>query len=348
LDQLFWLTLLVMFSATIVGGLIRWLTKDKCLRLLDDYHVTYLTGEGRPLWGDLTVSSQGLELRYDAPYVTSRGLVKTSYLVYPDDWGGALALCRTEHGLAEFERSQREAQVRASFNPGRARRLLRVFSNLVNTVRDAIAKAIGLFIGRIASFGMVGKAVGDRGAEVGQLGHSLVGTMANAYEPLLERHIGRPVVVLVQNGPGAPEPVSEFPGYLVDYTENFLAVFNTEHTRDEDFELDTAETASRPGMNVELDDRRVDIRCTGPDALVVESVEAGRRALDLGVVLLPGCVLSISRDAGASVNLSAFRTRRIDLVCPRSRARIGFGSAEQPDPARQVRDGARGGRDGRR
>lgn len=76
MDKLLALTIFILFFATLAGIILRRVFKDKCLRLLDDHHVTFITPDGRVLWGDLTVSGQGLELRYDAPFVTSRGLVK--------------------------------------------------------------------------------------------------------------------------------------------------------------------------------------------------------------------------------------------------------------------------------
>ena len=323
-DSLFWLTVLVIFLATILGAVLGRLRKDKCLKLLHDHHVTYLTGEGAPLWGDLLVASQGLELRYDAPYLTPRGLAKASYLVFPDEWENCLALGRTIHGLTPEERDRRDRQIGNTFDPPRLRRMLRAVRNLVNTIRDAVTKSLTLFVGAMASRGAMGKAVGGRKGEVDDLGESLVGFVGNAYEPLLERHIGRPVILQLA-APGGP---CEFPGYLVDYSERFVAVFNVEQRPEAVIDLETTATETREGLAVELEPGRVVLSCTGPDAIVVNRLEQGGRGADLGVVLLPGCALSLPRIAELPIKVSAVRTRRIDLVCPRGRARIRFGSDE--------------------
>ena len=60
-NDLFWLTLLVLFSATLLAGLVRRYRKDRCLKLLEDYHVTVVHGNGNPLWGTLEVTSRGVE-----------------------------------------------------------------------------------------------------------------------------------------------------------------------------------------------------------------------------------------------------------------------------------------------
>lgn len=329
LDDLFWLTVLVIFLATIIGALVRRLRKDKCVKLLDDHHVTYLAADGSALWGDLSVSSQGLELRYDAPFTTSRGLLKSGYLVYPDEWGSCVALCRSIHGLTEAEREERLRQVRRTFHPGPVRRLLRAFRNLVNTIRDAITKTLGLFVGAMAARGGMGQAMGSRRGEVDELGQTLVGVVANAYEPLLERHIGRPVVLSVQGPPGVPEKVSEFPGFLVDYTERFVALFNVEHESLERIELEVVESVRRDGFEVALEGGRLEVLCTGPEALVVHGVRSGENSHDLGVTLLPGCRLGLPRVAGQAVSIVAERTRTLDVVCPRARARVRFASDRQ-------------------
>lgn len=339
MNDLFFLTLLVIFLATIGGAVLRRLAKDKCLKLLHDHHVTYLADASTPLWGDLVVSAQGLELEYDAAHVSRTGLVKTSFLVFPDEWKGMVALCRCEHGLTDAEKRARAAQVRRSFRPSLPRRLLRMLRNFFNMVRDAITKAFSLFVGRLAAAGTMGQAVGSRGKEVDELGKELVGTISNAYEPLLERHVGRPVVVRFKNPEGAAAAFSEFPGYLVDYTEEFLAVFNVVHDVEEKFELEVDAAHDAGGLAIDFPDDHVRIRACGDASIVVERVEIGPQVMDLGITLLPGCSLSLGKGDAGSVRLRAFRTRRIDLVCPRSRARVRFGSDEAA-PARPAWAGA--------
>jgi hypothetical protein len=50
---------------------------------------------------DLYVSSQGVELIYDSPFTTPRGLIKGRNLASAEEVGACLALCRTVHGLTD-------------------------------------------------------------------------------------------------------------------------------------------------------------------------------------------------------------------------------------------------------
>ena len=95
LDNLFLWTILVVIVASMLGAVIRRRQRDKCLKLLNDHHVTLLTTGGQVLWGDLVVYSQGLEVRFAAPYQTRPGLTKTRPPLLAAKLGHCLALCRT-------------------------------------------------------------------------------------------------------------------------------------------------------------------------------------------------------------------------------------------------------------
>ncbi len=79
-STIFWITLGIIFISAIFGAIIKRRQRDRCLRLLDDFHVTLEMTTGRVIWGDLKVFPQGLELVYDAPYATQQGIVKAGAL----------------------------------------------------------------------------------------------------------------------------------------------------------------------------------------------------------------------------------------------------------------------------
>ena len=51
LGDVFWLTILLVFLLSIIAALLRLRQRDKCLKLLDDSHVTYLAGNAVTMWG---------------------------------------------------------------------------------------------------------------------------------------------------------------------------------------------------------------------------------------------------------------------------------------------------------
>ena len=326
LDNLFWMTVLALFALTIIGALVRTRQRDKCLKLLDDHHVTYLPVDGEPMWGDLYVSSSGLELRFDAPYVNRRGLTKTSTLVFKDELAKCLALCRTVHGLTDEERRTREKQIRRSFHPGPLRRLWRWSRNLMNTLRDAINNTLSMFIGRMTKTGAAGGAMHSQKGRMSEVGGTFVAMAGNAYEPLLERHIGKPVILELLSPGEAPHACSEIPGYLVDYSNEFIAVFSLSHEPLEQMSIAVVETTEQEGVRIELGESEFVITCTGQDPLVVQKMTTGDESVDLAVVLTCGKSLHLARGSDEPVTFEIERTRQIDIVCARSRARIRFGS----------------------
>jgi hypothetical protein len=326
LDDVFWLTILLVFVVGIVAAFVRLLQKDKCLKLLHDYHVTCLAGGRQTIWGDLRVSSSGLELVYDAPYRTRRGLDKSTSLIFADELAACVAICRTVHGLTDLERRDRQSQIRRSFRPGPFRRLARWLRNVVNTIRDAFVKALGLAAGQVGRARPAGSAIASQKGQIDHLGATLVGAVGNAYEQLLERHIGRPVVLELAHPAGADRPALELPGYLVDYSDRFVAVFNVDHEPQEAFELEITDSMHREGVKIDRAGDKLGLTCEGEDALTLRRMTHRGTVTDLAVTLIPGTSLQLTVPAGEPVVLDLERTRHIDIVCPRSSARVRHGS----------------------
>lgn len=324
LDNLFLWTILVVIVASMLGAVIRRRQRDKCLKLLNDHHVTLLTTGGQVLWGDLIVYSQGLEVRFDAPYQTRRGLTKTSAMLFDDELGQCLALCRIEEALTPNERRVRERQIRRSFNPGPWRRSWRWVRNVVNTLRDALTQVMGMFAGKVGKGGMVGGVVKTQRTKIDELSKTLVGAAGNAYEPMLERHIGRPVILELVGLGSEAGAVCEIPGFLVDYSDRFVAVFNVGHEPLEEFQLQLTQSVQREGVKLDVLDDKIVVTATGEDTIVVRSMKDSSGTTDLGIVLVGGSSVRLTRPRGEPVTLHLQRTRHIDIVCPRSIARVRY------------------------
>ena len=86
------------------------------------------------------------------------------------------------------------------------------------------------------------------------------------------------------------------------------------------------ETTELSGFKVEISEEHLAVVCTGKDAIVVKQMEIDDEVMDVGAVLLAGQRLSFHRSAVSRVRLVAERTRQVDLICPRTRARVRFSS----------------------
>jgi len=347
LDTIFWASVLLIFLITIFSALLRRLARDKALKLFHEYHVAFYSERRPSLWGDLIVFSQGVELLFDHPYTTRRNLIKSSALLYEDEFNPMIAFTRSIHGLTEQEKKQRTRQIESTFTPNFFRRFRRWFRNLLNILRDAITKTMSLVIGRITAGGAgAGAIISTQAGDINNLTGTVLGIAANAYEPLLERYIGKPVVIEINlPPPPAPPPnwipeTAEFPGYLVDYTQRFIAVFNVDHTPVETLEikLEPGKPADPdlPGLKFTLASDQTVLSCTGKDAFVLRHIRCKGDTSDLGIALIPGAsVILAPIDSLTTITLE--RTRQIDLVVPRNRARIRFGA--RPESLASARRG---------
>lgn len=333
LDNALPLTVLIIFVGAGIGAVLRQRRRDKCLWLLNDHHVTYLSRSGRVLWGDLAVFSKGIELRFDVAHPTRRGLLKSSVLIDADEMEDCFALVRLDAALTEAEQRQRVRQIKRTFRPGMLRRGARVIRNQINTMRDAFNQALGTLLEAVAKSRPGGATLA--GKESKQVGKDLVATVGNAYDPMLERYIGSPVVLRISNPSRPDDAAFEFPGYLVDYSEKYLALFNADHEALEEFDIEVDSDFQREGMTVTVDTDHIHVTCTGPEALVIRKATIGASEHELLVAMLPGSSLELSRsgDPGDRLKLTCEFTHRLDLICPRAIAAVCFGS----EAATQVR-----------
>jgi hypothetical protein len=347
---LFYLTLLFIFLTAIVTTVATKWARDKCLKLFHHYHVTLERTRGQTSWGKMRVFSTGVEVLYDHPYVDHRGRKKTSYLVYQHELEQQLlSVLRYHDELDEAHRRRRLKQVHHSFNPGPLRRLARSVRNFVNTLRDAFNAAIGAVVGQYQRMNPGSMVLGTQGQSVTQIGQTLLGRFANAYEPLLEQYIGRPVILDVADPVNPNNATVQYAGYLADYTQQFIAVFNVEHKTAGQVTLELPEAewgeplpplpgppppgapppALPPALKVEhdlavrLDGPRVKVMNARHEPVVVRRMDrAGFEPLELGMVIPPNGTLDLpARDARGG-RLSIDIVRCLDVVAPRKYATV--------------------------
>ncbi len=337
------LTVFLIFGSAILSAVLTQWRRDKCLKLLRGDHATIAKLDGTVLWGDLVVYPEALELTFDAPFVTSRGLVKSGVLLPKADVAGVHLVARSEAGLTPEESAHRKKQIRSTFRPTRLRRWLRVGRNLVNTLRDAFAKAFSAILSAVTRNPQAA-AIADQKSGVENIGQQLIGAAGNAYDPMLEAHVGRPVVVsLLCPGLSKPDvPVRvDVPGYLVDYTEAWIAVFNVDHAPLESMELHlgAGEEVDRPGQvkASRATEGRLVVHNPGPAFLLVRGVDGS----DLDAVVPPGGSLRLAASsAPATVRLDV--TERLDLVVPRGQVIVRHGGDREEDPRRDPERRPRG------
>lgn len=350
-STIFYVTLLIIFLSAIIGAVAAKWTRDKCLKLLNGYHVTLERSRGQTLGGVLKVFSAGIEVVYDHPFIDPRGRKKTSYLIYGQELDQhMLSLLRYHGEMSDAQQKQRDHQIRRTFNPGPLRRMWRGVRNLVNTLRDAFNATIGAVVMQYQRVNPASAAIlSTQGNSVTQLGQTLLGRFANAYEPLLEQYIGQPVILDVADPINPNNATAEYTGYLAEYTQQFIAVFNVKHHCGDSFSVtlpDVTEGAPLPplpmppppgapaptlpppervehDLAIRVDGLRLKIQNTSHEPVVLRRLEReGFEPVALGVVVAPSATFDIpARDARGG-KLICEPIRMLDIVAPRRFATI--------------------------
>ena len=349
-STIFYLTLLFIFVTAIVTAIVTKWSRDKCLKFFHGYHVTLERGRGQTIWGGLKVFATGVEIVYDHPFIDHRGRKKTSYMIYQQEFDAQLlSLLRYHDELDPKNQQNRQRQIQRTFNPGPIRRGMRKVRNFVNTLRDAFNAAIGAVVGQYQRMNPASAVLSTQAGQVTQIGQTLLGRFANAYEPLLEQYIGQPVILDVADPINPNNAIVEYTGYLAEYTQNFIAIFNVNHKAAEQLvvELPELEPGDRlpplpgpppPGapppvlpppvqvaheLAMRVDGARLKIQNTRSEPVVVRRLErAEYEPVVLGMVIPPMGTLDLSiRDArGARLVIEV--TRCLDVVAPRKYATV--------------------------
>ena len=331
------ITILIILLVATIAALIKARHRDRCLKTLDGYRVTLAEKGGNLTWGEVLVLTTGMEVEYVAPVVSEQGFVERSYLFYKDQYAGMDGVYLCPEGLPEEQREKRLKYLHRVSNPGPFRRLRRRIRNWVGMIRDAVIQSMGLIMGVVSKGRAQAGAVLSRDEQgFKKLSADIVGQTGNAYDPLLERHLFRRVVVDVTR----EGTTHSYCGRLADYTADFVQVVDaTAHAepRPEGLVLARHSIGSEPiaGLTIELVDEALVITNHSGEAFYLHALHPpeGGAPREMNVVLPRGFRADMRLNglapvaAGLTVELGA--APRIDMVVPRAHALVRHGVARQ-------------------
>jgi len=223
------LTIVFIVLATFVGAFVRRTNKDRCLKDFAGYLVTLEEAGGKTIWGKLRVENTGLELVYESSHKDTQGHDETSYILYKQEYSNIQALIRFHDRLSSTDRIRRDKDLQKTYHPGFFSRFVRKVKNVFKTVRDSVMEVVNVLISHAKKTTPSGAMLTSQDKYVSQMKQELISSVATAYEPLLEHHIGRKVVLEQVKG----EKVFEFAGVLKDYTSEFIEIMDVDYSADQ-------------------------------------------------------------------------------------------------------------------
>jgi len=331
LENPFAVGLLVLFVAAAVGAFIAARKRDRCLKALGGFPVTLSEQDGRQVWGRLKVFSRGVELVYETPFDVP---VKRSFLLYEGDLGRLLAIHRFADRLDEADARRRRQQVRRLAHPSLLGRAARWGRNVVNTFRDAIVKAMGMTVQQ-ASQASPTPALAAQGGQINAIGTLLIGETANAYEPMIEQYLSRPVVLEVTNPADPDAGKAEYHGRLGEYSAQFVMLVDVRRRFAKDVPLDTAaHRMMEDAVEVRRDGQTLHVANASAVPVVVENVTVAGAHQDFGTTVPPGETAEVTlpaeagprapeaaeggSDVAAAPTVALAWERTFDLIVPRA------------------------------
>jgi hypothetical protein len=282
-DTILLLSIFLVFITALVGSFIQRRKRDKVLADLQGFHAVARMQNDERIWGQMEVYPNGLELVYAQPFQNHRGHLTTSFILFRDGIDQVQSLYRFHSELTPENQLRREKEIELTHNPGMLRIALRRVKNFLNTFRDAINESMGMLLTRMKGTSSMSlfRTQDDR---LKKIGSEALGSVGNAYDPILEHYIGKPVVVELETAAGEKE---EYAGLLREYSQSWLSVFDCRVReearlplgdplrlsiqRDLDFWIHVDHSSKQPGHF----DMKLKIQCYSSQVIYCKQVEGG-------------------------------------------------------------------------
>jgi len=225
LDNALLLTIIFIIVTTIVSTIVSARRKDRCLTSFCDFMVTLLEKDGKRVWGHLSIETSGLELLYSEDS-RDEDHIETSYILFKEDYDSIYLVLRFHSELSEANKRRRIQEVKRAYHPWPPRLLARKARNVANTCKDSIFEVMGLAMTRAKTANPVLATVASQQQSVNRAKKVVTDYLGRAYDPLLEKHIGKQVVLEVTTD---EEEVQEYIGVFEEYSRQFLQVMDVSY-----------------------------------------------------------------------------------------------------------------------
>lgn len=222
----FLITLVFIALCTIIGAFVKGRSKDRCLMDFKDLPVSLELKDGKSIWGRLNVEHTGIELMYDSDYLDEKdGHYERSYILYKNEFPNIELVIRYQDKLNQEEKTHREKALKRYYKPKVMHRIKRKLRNFFCVVRDALVEVFNLFMGRIRTATPAGAVLSGQDKYVSQIQQQLIPAANTSFEPLLEKYIGKKVVIKMMR----KDKAVEYSGILKDYSTDFIEILDVEY-----------------------------------------------------------------------------------------------------------------------
>lgn len=176
------------------------------------------------------MENTGLEFVYPQIHKDKDGHEEASFILYKHEYPNIAALIRYHDRLSDKNKQAREKELKRTYHPGFFRRIKRKILNVFKTLRDSVMEIVNLLLSQAKKATPVGGVLSSQDKYVSSMKQELTGSIGTSYEPLLEKYIGRKVVLEMIKG----DKMAEYCGVLKDYTAEFIEIMDVDYTPGQD------------------------------------------------------------------------------------------------------------------
>jgi hypothetical protein len=232
------ITIIFIILSTIIGAFIKGRMRDKCLLNFQGDLVNIELKDGKVVWGFLRLEATGLELKYKQPYLDKNdNHLETSFVIYKNEYPGIQCIARFLEDLDDKKKNQRTRCLNRIYCQRGLVKISRKIRNLFATVRDSVMEVVNLLIGRAKQTIPIGRVLSSQDKYVSQMQAGVFSSLNTSFEPLIEKHMGRKVVLqLSREG-----KIVEYSGILKGYTAEFLELMDLAYRRSDKEEVRKAD-----------------------------------------------------------------------------------------------------------
>jgi hypothetical protein len=224
-DNVVLLTIGVILGLATLGAVLRVRRRDVCLKSFSGYLVYVRMKSGKQVWGTLRTESTGIELSYRTDHFDSEGHIESSFIIFKGEFSNIQVIIRFIDELTGKSAKRRAKTLQRSYHPNLYRRLRRKIRNWFNILRDAVSESLTAAISAATRT----SPVAAQQARFGKSSTEVIEWFGNAYDPIIEHHIGKKVVVEVTMPDGR---VVEHVGVFREYSPDYLEIIDVEFKED--------------------------------------------------------------------------------------------------------------------
>ena len=220
------ITIIFIVLSTIMVAFIKGRMRDKCLIDFVGDLVNIELKDNKVVWGFLRLEATGLELKYKEHYLNkNNNHIEASVVLYKNEYPNIQCIIRFLDELSDRNKKKRDRSLHYLYHQKGLWRMKRNIRNFFATIKDSIMEVANLLMGKAKQMAPMGKVLSSQDKYVSQMQTGAFSSLDTSFEPLLEKHIGKKVILqLSREG-----KIIEYLGILKRYTAQFLELINVDY-----------------------------------------------------------------------------------------------------------------------